>query len=198
MHSWRDLQSARRRRGARLRADDVRVDPDRRAPRFHRPVRWPFRDARCLLIRMVNRRGVIFNRSLFKYPEITDVERAAAELDRGRSRPRAQRGRLHRIHRLPAEGRPCHGSAGSRTRQTSGSRGPKPKFVDYYLEQIPFRDGRAALRRAQVHRARPHAADRVPALPLFRQDRSRPEELCAARSRHSAHQPETFIQRSLH
>ena len=29
---------------------------------------------------MVNRRGAIFNRSLFKYPEITDVERAAAEL----------------------------------------------------------------------------------------------------------------------
>jgi hypothetical protein len=26
-------------------------------------------DARCLLIRMVNRRGAIFNRSLFSYPE---------------------------------------------------------------------------------------------------------------------------------
>jgi DNA polymerase III subunit epsilon len=38
------------------------------------------RDARCLLIRMVNRRGAIFNRSLFNYPEIADVERAASEL----------------------------------------------------------------------------------------------------------------------
>ena len=27
------------------------------------------KDARCLLIRMVNRRGAIFNRTLFNYPE---------------------------------------------------------------------------------------------------------------------------------
>ena len=38
------------------------------------------RDAPCLLIRMVNRRGSIFNRSLFDYPEIVDVELAAEEL----------------------------------------------------------------------------------------------------------------------
>ena len=29
---------------------------------------------------MVNRRGAIFNRSLFKYPEMTDLETAAREL----------------------------------------------------------------------------------------------------------------------
>ena len=33
-----------------------------------------------LLIRMVNRRGTIFKRALFKYPEIIDLERAAREL----------------------------------------------------------------------------------------------------------------------
>src|ERR1700761_3702020 len=38
------------------------------------------KDAQCLLIRMVNRRGVIFNRSLFRYPEILDVARAAETL----------------------------------------------------------------------------------------------------------------------
>ncbi|WP_349643740.1 MULTISPECIES: hypothetical protein [Bradyrhizobium] len=38
------------------------------------------RDARCLLVRMINRRGAIFNRSLFSYPEIDDVESAAADL----------------------------------------------------------------------------------------------------------------------
>ncbi|MGZ5154299.1 MAG: hypothetical protein ACXWC5_30120, partial [Burkholderiales bacterium] len=38
------------------------------------------KDAKCLLIRMVNRRGAIFDRALFKYPEITDLETAARDL----------------------------------------------------------------------------------------------------------------------
>ncbi len=38
------------------------------------------RDAQCLLIRMVNRRGLIFNRHLFRYTEIIDLEAAADEL----------------------------------------------------------------------------------------------------------------------
>jgi hypothetical protein len=38
------------------------------------------KDAQCLLIRMVNRRGTIFNRSLFRYEEISDLERAADDL----------------------------------------------------------------------------------------------------------------------
>ena len=38
------------------------------------------KDAQCLLIRMVNRRGAIFNRTLFRYAEISDVERAADDL----------------------------------------------------------------------------------------------------------------------
>ena len=38
------------------------------------------KDAQCLLIRMVNRRGSIFNRTLFRYAEISDVERAADDL----------------------------------------------------------------------------------------------------------------------
>src|SRR5258707_2217546 len=38
------------------------------------------KDAQCLLIRMVNRRGAIFNRTLFRYTEISDVERAADDL----------------------------------------------------------------------------------------------------------------------
>src|SRR3954462_14148552 len=38
------------------------------------------KDAQCLLIRMVNRRGAIFNRTLFKYSEITDLEAAARDL----------------------------------------------------------------------------------------------------------------------
>jgi DNA polymerase III subunit epsilon len=38
------------------------------------------KDAQCLLVRMVNRRGAIFNRSLFKYAEISDLDRAADDL----------------------------------------------------------------------------------------------------------------------
>ena len=38
------------------------------------------KDAQCLLIRMVNPSGAIFNRSLFKYAEISDLERAACDL----------------------------------------------------------------------------------------------------------------------
>ena len=38
------------------------------------------KDAQCLLIRMVNRRGSIFNRTHFRYAEIADVECAAGEL----------------------------------------------------------------------------------------------------------------------
>src|SRR6201746_1563080 len=38
------------------------------------------KDAQCLLIRMVNRRGAIFNRSLFRHAEISELERAADDL----------------------------------------------------------------------------------------------------------------------
>ena len=38
------------------------------------------KDAQCLLIRMINRRGAVFNRHLFKYAEISDVEAAASDL----------------------------------------------------------------------------------------------------------------------
>jgi hypothetical protein len=38
------------------------------------------KDAQCLLIRMINRRGAIFNRAFFRYAEIADVERAAEDL----------------------------------------------------------------------------------------------------------------------
>jgi DNA polymerase-3 subunit epsilon len=44
-------------------------------------------DARCLLIRMINRRGTIFNSGHFRYEEISNLERALADsgaVDRGR------------------------------------------------------------------------------------------------------------------
>ncbi|MBR0822702.1 exonuclease domain-containing protein [Bradyrhizobium liaoningense] len=57
--------------------DEILTDEHRSfAARF----RGLSKDAQCLLIRMVNRRGAIFNRALFKYPEITDLDTAARDL----------------------------------------------------------------------------------------------------------------------
>src|SRR5580658_2931416 len=38
------------------------------------------KDAQCLLIRMINRRGRIFRHSAFRYAEIADVESALEQL----------------------------------------------------------------------------------------------------------------------
>ncbi|MGJ5139046.1 exonuclease domain-containing protein [Bradyrhizobium oligotrophicum] len=56
---------------------EILTDDDRA---FTSRFRGLSKDAQCLLIRMVNRRGTIFNRALFKYPEITDLESAARNL----------------------------------------------------------------------------------------------------------------------
>jgi len=47
---------------------------------FVRKFQTLSKDAQCLLIRMVNRRGSIFNRTHFRYAEISDVECAANDL----------------------------------------------------------------------------------------------------------------------
>ncbi|KYG21735.1 DNA polymerase [Bradyrhizobium sp. AT1] len=95
------------------------------------------RDARCLLIRMVNRRGAIFNRSLFSYPEIADVGRAAAELmAAGHARALGEGDYAAFVACLPREILVTGAQAAGRGDvRKSWS---KPKFVDYYLEQIPF------------------------------------------------------------
>ncbi|QOZ51543.1 exonuclease domain-containing protein [Bradyrhizobium sp. CCBAU 53338] len=95
------------------------------------------RDARCLLIRMVNRRGAIFNRSLFNYPEITDIERAATELmSVGHTRSLGEADYAAFVARLPKDVLVTGAQAAGRgdVRKSWA----KSKFVDYYLEQIPF------------------------------------------------------------
>jgi DNA polymerase-3 subunit epsilon len=95
------------------------------------------KDAQCLLIRMVNRRGAIFNRSLFSYPEITDVDLAAAELmAAGHARALGEADYTTFVACLPKEVLVIGAQAAGRGDvRKSWS---KPKFVDYYLEQIPF------------------------------------------------------------
>ncbi|MFK4511395.1 exonuclease domain-containing protein [Bradyrhizobium daqingense] len=95
------------------------------------------RDARCLLVRMINRRGAIFNCSLFNYPEIDDVERAIFDLTAaGHARALCEADYAAFVSCLPkdvlitgAQG------AGRGDLRKSWS---KPKFIDYYLESIPF------------------------------------------------------------
>lgn len=95
------------------------------------------RDARCRLIRMVNRRGAIFNRSLFNYSEITDVERAAAELMAvGHARALCEPDYGAFVTCLPKDilitGTQA---AGRKDVRKSWSKG---KLIDYFLDQIPF------------------------------------------------------------
>jgi DNA polymerase-3 subunit epsilon len=86
---------------------------------------------------MVNRRGAIFNRSLFSYPEIKDVDLAAAELmAAGHARALGEADYTAFVACLTKEVLVIGAQAAGRGDvRKSWS---KPRFVDYYLEQIPF------------------------------------------------------------
>lgn len=95
------------------------------------------KDAQCLLIRMVNRRGAIFNRSLFKYPEISDVDRAAEDLLAcGQARILRAVDYDAFVLCLPKDA--LHRGAKAAGRTDVRSSWAKPKLVDYFLAQIPF------------------------------------------------------------
>ncbi|RTM14610.1 MAG: exonuclease [Bradyrhizobiaceae bacterium] len=95
------------------------------------------RDAQCLLIRMVNRRGAIFNRALFRYPEISDVERAADDLMAcGQARPLVSSDYDAFVMCLPKDVLLKGAKAAGRTDVRSSW--AKAKLVEYFLEQVPF------------------------------------------------------------
>ncbi|KYH01767.1 exonuclease domain-containing protein [Bradyrhizobium sp. DOA1] len=95
------------------------------------------RDARCLLVRMINRRGSIFKRSLFSYPEIDDVERAIRDLiAASHARALCEADYAAFVSCLPKDVLITGAQAAGRGDvRKSWS---KPKFIDYYLESIPF------------------------------------------------------------
>lgn len=95
------------------------------------------RDARCLLVRMINRRGAIFNRALFNYPEIDDVERAISDLTAaGHARALGEADYAAFVSCLPKDVLITGAQAAGRgDLRKSWS---KLKFIDYYLETIPF------------------------------------------------------------
>jgi DNA polymerase-3 subunit epsilon len=95
------------------------------------------KDAQCLLIRMVNRRGAIFNRSLFKYAEISDLERAADDLlASGQARLLRDEDYAAFVTCLPKDVLVTGAKAAGRTDIRVSW--PKAKLVDYFLAQVPF------------------------------------------------------------
>jgi DNA polymerase-3 subunit epsilon len=95
------------------------------------------KDAQCLLIRMVNRRGAIFNRSLFRYSEISDLERAADDLLAcGQARFLREEDYSAFVACLPKDVLISGAKAAGRTDIRVSW--PKAKLVDYFLAQVPF------------------------------------------------------------
>jgi DNA polymerase III subunit epsilon len=95
------------------------------------------KDARCLLIRMLNRRGAIFNRSHFKYAEISDVSRALWDLmECGHARPIDEEDYAGFLACLPKDvlfkGAKEAGFAEARCSWA------KPNLIDFYLSSISF------------------------------------------------------------
>jgi DNA polymerase-3 subunit epsilon len=95
------------------------------------------KDAQCLLVRMVNRRGAIFNRALFRYAEISDLERAADDLLAcGQARRLRDEDYAAFVACLAKDVLVTGAKAAGRTDIRVSW--PKAKLVDYFLTQVPF------------------------------------------------------------
>jgi DNA polymerase-3 subunit epsilon len=95
------------------------------------------RDAQCLLIRMVNRRGTVFDRTLFRYVEISDVKRAVDDLVAcGQARSLAANDYEAFVACLPKDMLVSGAKAAGRTDVRSSW--SKAKLVKYFTDQVPF------------------------------------------------------------
>jgi DNA polymerase-3 subunit epsilon len=95
------------------------------------------KDAQCLLVRMVNRRRTVFNRALFRYAEISDVERAADDLlSCGQARTLKAEDYAFLVACLPKDILVSGAKAAGRTDIRVSW--PKAKLVDYFLTHVPF------------------------------------------------------------
>lgn len=95
------------------------------------------RDGQCLLIRMINRRGAIFNRAHLRYEEIDNVEQALAELrSGGHVRPVSDSDYNRFLECLPKiELLQGARSAGFSDVRTSWA---KVKLINFMLTNVPF------------------------------------------------------------
>ena len=95
------------------------------------------KDAQCLLIRMVNRHGPIFNRALFKYPEISNLSQAADDLIRcGDARVLVEDDYSSFVACLSKD--ILFSGAQAAGRGEVRKSWSKPKFIEYFLAHIPF------------------------------------------------------------
>ena len=86
---------------------------------------------------MVNRRGTIFNRTLFRYAEISDVERAADDLLAcGQARTLKAEDYNSFVACLPKD--ILVGGAKAAGRTDIRVSWPKAKLIDYFLAHVPF------------------------------------------------------------
>jgi DNA polymerase-3 subunit epsilon len=95
------------------------------------------KDARCLLIRMINRRGEIFNRALFKYAEISDIDGALDELAACRqARGLTEEDYAAFLACLPKDALLAGGRAVGHTDIRASW--PKPRLIEHFLNTVPF------------------------------------------------------------
>ncbi len=96
------------------------------------------RDAQCLLVRMVNRRGAVFNKEHFRYAEIDDVTSALTEL-----------GSAGHLRKLEVADYASFLSCLPKTELVTGGKSagyaeirsswPKPRLVEFFAHRIPFK-----------------------------------------------------------
>lgn len=95
------------------------------------------KDAQCLLIRMVNRRGAIFNRLAFKYEEISDLQQALGDLmECEHARYVDEDDYVAFVACLP-KGLLLRGAKAAGFTDVRAS-WAKPKLAAYFLASIPF------------------------------------------------------------
>lgn len=101
--------------------------------RFHEMSR----DAQCLLVRMINRRGAIFNKDHFRYGEIQDVPSALNELDDASHLRKLEIADYSSfLACLPKSDLVAGGkAAGYAEIRSSWS---KPRLIDFFTMRIPF------------------------------------------------------------
>lgn len=105
--------------------------------RFSQCFRRMSRDAQCLLVRMINRRGMVFNRDQFRYAEIGDTQAALNELAAiGHARSLLVQDYAALLSRLPkAQLLASARSAGYSDARSSWS---KPTLIAFFVERVPF------------------------------------------------------------
>lgn len=97
------------------------------------------KDARCLFIRMLNRRAFVFNRTQFKYSEIANIDRAIAELSSHGHARELREGDYDVFLACLTKDALLLGAKRANLSDVRTS-WPKQKLIDYFLREVAFAD----------------------------------------------------------